>query len=120
MASRRLLTLYATNGHACDHPIIVIRMPLDITGYLVFIASPGGLQNEREAFRKTIVEANEDALYRGAIFIPVGWEDTFAGVGRPQEIINRDLRECDYFVLLLADRWGTPTGSGNDYSSGTE
>jgi hypothetical protein len=40
------------------------------------------------------------------------------GVGRPQELINEDLNQCDYAVFVLHDRWGSPTGSG--HSSGTE
>jgi hypothetical protein len=40
------------------------------------------------------------------------------GVGRPQELINEDLRHCDYAVFVLHDQWGSPTGTG--YSSGTE
>ena len=36
----------------------------------------------------------------------------------PQELINEDLRQCDYAIFVLHDRWGTPTGSG--HTSGTE
>lgn len=77
---------------------------------------------ERNAFRRVILEANDDAVFRRALFIPVGWEDTLGGVGRPQGLINQDLRECDYFVLLLWDRWGTPSGREGEsgYTSGTE
>jgi tetratricopeptide (TPR) repeat protein len=39
-------------------------------------------------------------------------------VGRPQALINEDLKRCDYAVFVLHDRWGTPTGGG--YTSGTE
>src|SRR5262249_5927005 len=56
--------------------------------------------------------------HRGALFHPVGWEDTIAGVGRPQALINEDLKQCDYAVFVVHDRWGTPTGGG--YTSGTE
>ena len=38
--------------------------------------------------------------------------------GPPQELINEDLRNCDYAVFVLHDRWGTETGSGS--TSGTE
>jgi tetratricopeptide (TPR) repeat protein len=47
----------------------------------------------------------------------VGWADTLGGVGRPQELINEDIRQCDYAVFVLHDRWGSPTGTA---SSGTE
>lgn len=98
-------------------------MPLPITAYRVFIASPGGLQEERKIFREVVNSYNEvDAVQRGLLFIPTGWEDTLGGVGRPQAIINEDLRVCDYFILLLWDRWGTPpdVGAVGGYSSGTQ
>jgi tetratricopeptide (TPR) repeat protein len=98
-------------------------MPSVITAYRIFIATPGGLRGEREAFRSTVYDYNEtDAIQRGVLFIPTGWEDTLAGAGRPQGIINQDLKHCDYFVLVVWDRWGTPpdvTGAGK-YTSGTE
>ena len=50
---------------------------------------------------------SEDAIRRGVVFIPVGWELTLGGLGRPQAIINQDLEECDAFVLVLHDRWGS-------------
>jgi hypothetical protein len=36
----------------------------------------------------------QDAIERGVIFIPVGWEITPGGVGRPQKLINYDVRRC--------------------------
>lgn len=85
-------------------------MPRSITQYRVFIASPSGVDVEREAFRKTLHQYNaSDAEPRGVTFHPVGWEDTIGGVGRPQEQINDDLKQCDYAVFLFHDRWGSPT-----------
>jgi Domain of unknown function (DUF4062) len=96
-------------------------MPWQVTAYRIFVASPGGLDNERQAFRRVINDYNEsDALDDGALFVPVGWELARAGMGRPQELINRTVRLCDYFVLLLHDRWGTAPAAGGAYSSGTE
>ncbi len=96
-------------------------MAVQVTVYRVFIASPGGLEPEREAFRRVLNDYNEsDALEDGALFIPIGWELARAGMGRPQELINKDLRRCDYCVLVLRDRWGSPAGGGGKYSSGTE
>ncbi len=95
-----------------------------ITRYKVFIASPSGLEAERQAFRETIRDYNAvlDELDRGVSFMPVGWEDTLGGVGRPQALINEDIIACDYFILLLYDRWGSPpdvAGTG-PYSSACE
>jgi len=94
-------------------------MPKSLTQYRVFIASPGSLKEEREGFRKKL--QNFTAVHsepRGVHFYPVGWEETLGGVGRPQELINEDLKQCDYAVFVLHDRWGTPTGGG--HTSGTE
>ena len=34
------------------------------------------------------------------------WENTLGGVA-PQSLINEDIVTCDYFMLLLWDRWGS-------------
>ena len=101
-------------------------MPKDLTSYRVFIASPGGLVHERQAFRDVIRLYNEqEAVPRGVHFVAEGWETKTGGVGRPQSLINETVRACDYFVLLLHDRWGTPpadpgTPEFKGYTSGTE
>jgi hypothetical protein len=98
-------------------------MSIDLKGYRIFIATPGGLEDERKAFRSVVIKYNEsDALRRGVMFMPMGWEVTLGGVGRPQALINKDLRECDYLVLVLWDRWGSLTGRtpAEEYTSGTE
>lgn len=96
-------------------------MASQLTSYKIFVASPGGLEDERQTFRDVISAYNEaEANHRGAHFVPVGWEITLRGVGRAQEKINEEVRQCDFFVLLLWDRWGTPTGSTKKYTSGTE
>ena len=98
-------------------------MPTEIRAYRVFIASPGGLETERQTFRDAVQEYNEvDAVQRGLLFIPVGWETALGGLGNPQTFINEDVRHADYFVLVLGDRWGSPPekpGEGK-YTSGTE
>ena len=96
-------------------------MASKITQYKVFIASPGGLEKEREAFRAALSGHNEaDGLARGAYFSPVGWELTIRGVGRPQAKINDDVKKSDFFVLVLWDRWGSPPDNAGKYTSGTE
>src|SRR5215212_9389584 len=109
-----LCSAHETNGRR--------RMPTTLTSLKVFIASPGGLAEERKAFRDAVQELNDaDAVARGVFFQPVGWEDTLGGIGRPQTLINEDVRAADYFVLLLWNRWGSPSDTApSKFSSGTE
>lgn len=94
-------------------------MPKSLTQYRVFIGSPGGLADERKCFRNTLEKFSAlHSEHQAVLFHPVGWEDTVGGVGRPQALINEDLKHCDYAVFVLHDRWGSPTGGG--YTSGTE
>ena len=97
-------------------------MTFKLNGYKVFIASPGGLEDERRAFAKEIETYNKiEALHRNVMFQAVGWEDTLSGMGRPQSLINEDLKQCDYFILVLHDRWGSNPGvNKKEASSGTE
>jgi len=97
-------------------------MPTNLTSFKVFIASPGGLTDERRAFRDEIQDYNNaEAIPRGVLFQPFGWEDTLGGVGRPQSIINEDVRSSDFFVLLLWDRWGSaPDVKPSRFTSGTD
>ncbi len=98
-------------------------MPKPVTAYRVFIASPGGLESERAAFRAVLGNYNDsDAIEREVIFLPIGWENTPGGVGRPQHLINEDVRQCDFFVMVLWDKWGSaPQREGEGpYSSGSE
>jgi hypothetical protein len=96
-----------------------IAVPKLITQYRVFIGSPSGLEDERKKFFSKLVKFSEvHAEPQGVLFHPVGWEYTIGGVGRPQEQINDDLRQCDYAVFVLHDRWGSETGAG--FTSGKE
>lgn len=92
-----------------------------LLGINVFIASPGGLTEERKAFHEVIQQVNRDTAHdAGLTFIARGWEYTSAGIGRPQELINEHVRQSDYLLVILWDRWGRPTGGTNNYTSGTE
>jgi hypothetical protein len=84
-------------------------LPNHLTQYRVFIASPGGLDGERVCFKDKLGKYTAlNAEHRGVLFQPVGWEDTLGGVGRPQALINEDLKQCDYAVFVFHDRWGFP------------
>ena len=85
----------------------------------VFLGSPGDLKDERRVIRDVVIEFNStwaDPL--GYQIELTGWEDTIAGYGRPQHIINQDVDRCDLFVGMIWRRWGTPPSKEGDYSSG--
>jgi hypothetical protein len=96
-------------------------VPKSLIQYRVFIASPSGLGEERTCFRRNLEKFTANhAEPVGVIFHPVGWEETVGGVGRPQELINEDLKECDYAVFVLYDRWGSSPGGSSTYTSRVE
>ena len=96
-------------------------MPDSLMRYRIFLASPSGLEKERQAFRDVVLEYNQsEAVCRGICFESVGWELTCPGRERPQRLINGDIETCDYMILLLWDRWGSPPDTDGEYSSGVE
>jgi tetratricopeptide (TPR) repeat protein len=87
----------------------------------VFIASPGGLDGERKACRQAVTDFNEKhALRQDVAFIAHGWEDAPGALGRPQELINRFVRESDYLVMVVGDRLGSPTTVEPPFLTGVE
>lgn len=88
----------------------------------IFIGSPGDLQEERKIAHSVVNRINKSIGRNLRIHIDLrGWEDTLPGyASRPQEIINRELKDCDIFVGLLWQRWGTPPGGDDGYTSGFE
>jgi len=84
----------------------------------LFLASPGDLNDERNLFPEVVQLLNDIVGQRmNYQLVPVGWENTLPGWGRPQALINQDVRECDVFIMLLWKRWGMPSGA---YTSGSE
>lgn len=84
-----------------------------------FLASPGDLQEERKAVRDVVNEFNGSWAGESGYQIELlGWEETVAGYGRPQDRINRDVDQCDLFIGMIWKRWGTPPGRDGKYSSG--
>jgi tetratricopeptide (TPR) repeat protein len=84
----------------------------------IFIASPRDLADERKLFPDILELLNDVVGHRlNHRLEPLGWEDALPNWGRPQELINQDVRQCEVFVMLLWKRWGMPSGQ---YSAGTE
>lgn len=112
---------------ADEHPLqqspleYISRVLKDVTCRQVFLASPGGLEPEREACRDVFREHNESAALQHLLFFYVhAWEDVAGGVGRAQGRINPRMDGCDYAVVMFHDRWGSPTSEDSKYTSGTE
>ena len=83
----------------------------------IFIASPKGVENERIILREKIEEINRIVREYNLRLELYGFEDTTPGFGRPQELIDKDVDNCELFIGILWMRWGTSTGK---FSSGFE
>lgn len=98
--------------------------PVKIDRYHVFLASPSGLDAERNAVRSFFAGFNAGPATQYGIEIQVvDWENyaTF-GIGTPQDLINKATldRFSSSLVLvigIIGQRFGTPT---KNYGSGTE
>ncbi|ODU67192.1 MAG: hypothetical protein ABT11_20780 [Novosphingobium sp. SCN 66-18] len=87
----------------------------------VFLASPGDLADERRAARAAVEEVNAStAKPQGYQIDLYGWEDTISAAGRPQAIINEELRQCELFIGMLWAKWGTPPDNDGRFTSGFE
>src|SRR5215472_4632280 len=98
--------------------------PRRVRTYHVFLASPGDVEEERNAVRDFFDRYNRtSAAPRGLRFEVVDWENySSAGVGRPQELITRQTLErfrssLALVVGVMAQRFGSPSGT---HESGTE
>ncbi len=89
-------------------------MPFNSRTYLVLIASPSDLAEERQAATEAITDWNaQHAAAESVVLLPVKWETHArpqSGV-RPQAAIDRQLvRGCDILVGMFWTRIGTGTG----------
>ena len=87
----------------------------------VFIASPGDLQEERQAAKHVVDQFNKQwADYLSTHVELVGWEDTVSRFGRPQDLINQDSDQCEVFIGIMWKQWGSQPSNNGPYSSGFE
>jgi hypothetical protein len=76
--------------------------------YLIFISSTyEDLKVEREKVTRAIMDLNN---------IPARMENFPAAGIRPKDLIERVIRECDYFVLIIGSRYGSISDSGKSYT----
>lgn len=106
------------------HPVFLrySHIVRTLNGKRVFVASPGDVAAERKLVSRIVDEFNATVGFeQGTVFFVRGWEHLSGTVQRPQEVINElVLRDCDYVVLILGARWGTPPQNGEGFDSGTE
>lgn len=98
--------------------------PNTVSEYYVFLASPGDVNEEREAVREFFKSFNKSIGHRLKVrFEVIDWENySNIGVGRPQELITSQTLEkfkdsLALVVGIMAQRFGSPTGT---HESGTE
>jgi len=87
--------------------------PMEKTARIrVFVASPSDVQEERDQLRTVIDELNRlIGDEKGVVLELVRWETHVApDMGRPQEVINRQVGPYDIFIGIMWKRFGTPTG----------
>ena len=95
----------------------------EVQEYHVFLASPGDVQANAMRFEPTSKLSRTAGAARGVRFQVVDWENySTAGLGRPQELITRQVLErfrttLALVIVIMAQRFGTPTGASD---SGTE
>ena len=85
----------------------------------VFLASPSDVENERNEVMKIANEMNKiTSAQFGIIFQIVNWESMNPGMGRPQQIVNRQasFNEIDLFIGILWKRFGSNPGE-NQYNA---
>jgi hypothetical protein len=80
----------------------------------VFVASPGGLDEERDAVEHVASLLNANFSDRLNVTIVVRrFEQRAARAGRPQRQINPWVDDCDVLVAVVHRRWGSLSGDGD-------
>lgn len=78
----------------------------------VFLACPGDLAAERSRFMRLLETVNNLRAHSlGFHLQAVGWERVIPSHGRPQSLINEELRTADLSVVMFWNRIGSPASS---------
>lgn len=90
-------------------------MPRDMRVLSIFVASPGGVSEERDAVEAVAARLNSSIGRIQNININVRrYEHLIGNVGNPQEQINTHADDSDVFIGIVHRRWGSDTGNGFD------
>jgi hypothetical protein len=75
----------------------------------VFCATPGDLEEERQAFYNVMAEFNsEEAMPRGILFVSVSIVPAMTDKRVFQGPVSENIRACRYYIQVLEDTWGPP------------
>lgn len=89
-------------------------MSFDAKVFKILIASPGDVDEEREAIPEVIARwNNSNAETNNVVLLPVKWETHSAPLlgQRPQSVINNQVvTSCDMAIGVFWTRLGSPTG----------
>ena len=70
----------------------------------IFVASPSGLDEERDAVSKIAERMNQSISDSLDVIVRVEkWEHLIGSAGRPQALINKFVEDCDVFIGLIPD-----------------
>ncbi len=77
--------------------------------YRVFCATPGDLEQERQAFYQAVADFNEArAMPQGILLVAVSLPETTLDKRPYQAVLGENIRACRYYLQLLEDTWGPP------------
>jgi hypothetical protein len=75
----------------------------------IFCATPGDLEEERQAFYKVMGDFNAaEAMPQGILFVSVSLPATTTDKRPYQAVLSENIRACRYYILVLEDTWGPP------------
>src|SRR5690348_4019000 len=75
----------------------------------VFCATPGDLEEERQAFYEVMAELNqEEAMPRGILLVSLSIVPYVTDKRAFQGAVSENIRSCRYYVQVLEDTWGPP------------
>jgi Domain of unknown function (DUF4062) len=75
----------------------------------IFCATPGDLEEEREAFYSVVAEFNEKAaMPRGILFVSLSIVPNVGDKRAFQSAVSDNIRTCRYYIQVLEDTWGSP------------
>jgi len=98
-------------------PLVSMRSRQNLN---VFISSPSDIVTEREAARDVVRTVNDGVARRlGFTLTYKGWDVMHPRDMTPEQWMKLQLRDCDFFLMILWRRYGTPPSETSSCGSGT-